>query len=336
MNRIIVIFIMGLILNSCSPSVPDTYVKAVPPRVSESLEDPDAVWFDPKVDILFVVDNSGSMADHQNNLISNVSLFTASFFTNNILKYHIGAISTDTYYSKNGDKGALHGNPRFIDTSTPDPMMALKNNLNFGTSGYGSEKMFDPVYMALTTHRHGYNKDFYRDEAYLVLIFLSDANDQSTLIDDKGMYKFLMQLKRNNKHLVMSYGAIIPSSEPETNLCPRDSYGETPISTESFLALIDSSKKNILNLCSSDFGSRLADIGKEIARRVGGTIYLTKLPQKDSIRVLYGTQEIPSHPKSGWMYDSNRNLIILGDEIVWDESQPPDTKVKVLFDKIIP
>lgn len=52
------------------------------------------VSFNRALDILFVVDDSGSMAEHQDNLSKNVKLFTQGIVNNQILDYHIGVTSS--------------------------------------------------------------------------------------------------------------------------------------------------------------------------------------------------------------------------------------------------
>ena len=89
--------------------------------------------------------------------------------------------------------------------------------------------------------------------------------------------------------------------------------------------------KNIFSLCDPDFGDRVAEIADDLVRFVGNTIYLKRPPIVESIRVHFGTQEIFSHPREGWMFDFAKNAIVLGDEIVWTQ-QPLGTKVRVDYE----
>jgi hypothetical protein len=78
-----------LLLTACSPKSESLYLPPVQ-KLDQQVEDPNAVYFDPSVDILFVVDNSGSMGSHQTNLIRNIDLFVNAFLNNSILDYNIG------------------------------------------------------------------------------------------------------------------------------------------------------------------------------------------------------------------------------------------------------
>ena len=58
------------------------------------------IFRDAKIDILFVVDNSGSMGQIQNNIIANAALFMESFLQNNDMQWKMGIISTDRRHGK--------------------------------------------------------------------------------------------------------------------------------------------------------------------------------------------------------------------------------------------
>lgn len=47
---------------------------------------------EPKVNVLFVVDNSGSMKSHQEKLKANIGLFADKFFNNPRIDYRIGVV----------------------------------------------------------------------------------------------------------------------------------------------------------------------------------------------------------------------------------------------------
>jgi len=49
--------------------------------------------FNPRVDILFVTDNSESMKSAQENLVKNMDRFTTGINRNKMIDYHVGVIS---------------------------------------------------------------------------------------------------------------------------------------------------------------------------------------------------------------------------------------------------
>jgi hypothetical protein len=99
-----------------------------------------------KVDILWVVDNSGSMDQEQTGLGESFSAFISALLTSGV-DYHIGVISTDV-----DDGGHLHtgvGAPPFIDAFTSEPEDAFLKNVKVGITGSAQEKGFEAAALAL-------------------------------------------------------------------------------------------------------------------------------------------------------------------------------------------
>lgn len=333
-----VAFILLIASIGCSPEASKNY--AMPEKQQKVItQDPNVQYFDPSVDILFVVDSSGSMGTHQSNLANNISLFTSTFTKNSILNYNIGVITTDgcssSYYGCTSDWGQLVGTTKVVSKSTPNGDSILATNLKVGTSGSAFEESFAPVVQALSpAYLAGVNLGFYRPSASLAVIFITDAEDQSENIDPAGLYNFLVNLKNQDASKVLSYGVIVPSA---VDNCDRDEYMTKPVRIESFLGMVVNGKKqdNIYNLCDPDFGKRLAGMAKDIVEEVGGVFYLKTVPDVATIQVTYGNLTLPNDPKLGWVFDPSRNAIVLGDGIDWS-SQPSGTRVMVNYEPIKP
>lgn len=287
------------------------------------------VSYNRMVDILFVVDDSGSMSAHQNNLATNVQMFTQAMLANQILDFHIGVVTSNMDTQPGGWnpgqtwKGELFGKEKFITRLTPNGATELEFNLKPGTSGSGTEMFFTPVVAALQPPMSiGPNKNFFRPDAFLAVIFLTDAEDQSNL-SAKDFYDELLRLKGGDPDKIISYGVYIPTVD---QTCERS--GEpVPTKLEEFYAL---SKAKTLGLCDPDFGKKLAALGDDLVRRVGSVLYLSRPAQPHTIKVTYGTQTIPNEPKTGWIYDPSRNALIFGDEIDL-KPEPAGTQVEVDF-----
>lgn len=332
MKRISLVALL-IVIAGCSPTSSKVYLT---PFVSPNkVVDANAEIFDPKADILFVVDNSNSMGPHQENLAENIKLFTSVFLNNSILNYNIGVISTDTEnrLSSNAN-GKLYGDIRVVNKQTPNANGVLGSNLMMGIGGSGYERSFDPILLALTPPLvTTWNAGFLRDDAALIVIFITDAEDQSQNTDPNRLYDFLLKLKNGDKRKVLSYGAIIPSGV--TN-CERDpnNYGgpaPEPKRIEAFLEITDPKKKNIVNLCATDYGTRLAEFATDIVNQVSSIVYLSRAPVLDSIRVTYGSADLPKDFLTGWSFDPSTNSIRLGSQIDWN-SQPEGSRVQVFYD----
>ncbi len=177
-----------------------------------------------KIDILFVVDNSDSMADKQATLTSTFASFISDFATKGH-DFHIGIVSTDTATAKTTDVLAASNENNFWDASkpavnyptrprfaysgfvNPQPHCLLtksstekfltssSTNLNskfsswatLGTNGSGFEKALYSVQGFLESSRlSGCNQDFLRSDAYLSIVILTDSNEYVTSGNDFG------------------------------------------------------------------------------------------------------------------------------------------------------
>lgn len=131
------------------------------------------------IDILFVVDNSGSMADNQARLVENFQRFVDQpAIANDEVDFHIGVTTTDT----DAEAGRLVGFPAVLTNDTPDLATVFTANATVGTSGSASEAGLEASRLALSEpNLSGANAGFLRDEAALVIIYVSDEEDQSPL-----------------------------------------------------------------------------------------------------------------------------------------------------------
>lgn len=154
-----------------------------------------------QLDVLFVVDNSGSMSEEQANLSQSFDRFIQDIEAQN-LDFQIGIISTDVSsdnavfgnpskswwaekyagfdHDKAGSLLAKSGNPKIITPDLPDYKELFRQNVLLGTVGSGAEAGIWSAMMALSSDRlavGAWNESFIRDEAYLSVVFLSDEDE---------------------------------------------------------------------------------------------------------------------------------------------------------------
>jgi hypothetical protein len=339
---ILSVIAFGLV--SCSPEATKQFVK---PHLEKTqvVQDPNVQYFDPTVDVLFVIDNSGSMNTHQARLASNIALFTEKFVKNSFLNYNIGVISTDGNCVEGGSQcvypgGKLIGRQfKVVNKNTPNFNQVLAENLRVGITGSGYEQSFQPVVMGLSPATlAGPNAGFYRSGATLAVIFITDAEDQS-LVSAPAFHEALMKMKGNDARLLLAYGVVVPTGVGD---CPRDpapdgfSPGPPPTRIEQFLGMVKNGKnqENVFNLCDPEYGQKLAGLAKDIVDNVGAIFYLDQTPDINTIRVTYGTSVLPMDPHKGWMFDVAKNAVVLGDNIDWT-SQPSGSRVMVNYELAI-
>lgn len=295
--------------------------KSIIPKEEFSEKPKDFTVFNPKVDILFVIDNSGSMEETQMNLSRNAYLFADAISKVSILDYHIGVVTTDMdNYNCRTDCGRLQGSPVYVEKTTPDLVNNLSRRMIVGTDGSATEQMFSPTVAALSPPLDiGVNQGFYRQDAFLAVIFITDAADQSRY-SPQDFLQFL-NTKKGDPSKVLAYGVIRTLAEEKT--C--QSMEDLDDKLETFLASVvngDKTQKNILSLCSPDYGTKLADFARDIVRRSAGTVKLSRIPDPKTIKVTYGTQTIPNSATDGWVYQPSTNSILLAEGINWNYQGP--------------
>jgi hypothetical protein len=163
----------------------------------------------PMVDILWIIDNSCSMADEQNELTENIPLFM-DYFLGSGLDYHVGVVSTDLDDPSESGKLQDGGTPyKFIDAETPNAIAVYTSMASMGTSGSGNEKGIGAGYLALETYRETFNANFFRDEAALHTIVVSDESDntQDSLITQTEFVKWYDGLKEETDQ--RTYSSIV-------------------------------------------------------------------------------------------------------------------------------
>ena len=121
-------------------------------------------------DILWVIDNSGSMRPFQNRLAQNIGNFVSLLSLDASVDYRLGFITTD-YHRLIGP---------YIDNNTNNPAdFASSEILGIGTSGSGNEKGLQELALALEEFDN--TGEFIRYDAELIVIFVSDEKDNSAL-----------------------------------------------------------------------------------------------------------------------------------------------------------
>ena len=195
---------------------PDREVARVDPRQNREQEKEIPVQINRNIDILFVIDNSGSMREEQASLTANFNRFinVLNGIEGGLPNVHIGVVSTDLGAGPygimgctgNGDNGVLQNAPQgACDTSSPEPyIIDLANEdgtrqtnyagdladafscvAELGTTGCGFEQPLESMRRALNGS-NAQNNGFLRDDAFLAVIIITDEDDCS--VEDVSMF----------------------------------------------------------------------------------------------------------------------------------------------------
>lgn len=122
------------------------------------------------IDLLLVIDNSGSMSMEQTRLANNAEYIIDGLEANNS-DYQIGIITTDD--------PAFVGD--MITVSDSDPVAELQEQIIVGVAGSYTEKGIQMAIDATSTGGDAApGSDFLRDNSTLAIVWVSDENDSST------------------------------------------------------------------------------------------------------------------------------------------------------------
>jgi hypothetical protein len=268
-----------------------------------------------KVDVLFVVDNSGSMSEEQQTLASSFNAFISAANTWNI-DYQLGVITTDS--SEGGKLKSSSASTRILTPSTPNVEAAFAANVRVGTNGSSNEQglrvaesaLSDPTitanipgtscpgscpapYSCDTANGScgGFNATFLRQDATLEIVFLSDEEDSSPA--DVGFYvDFFKNIKGYRNDGLLHAHAIIGDS---STCNPSNSrYKDVANQTNGVVG----------SLCGN-FSSTLSAIGNN-AFGLRVEFFLSRYPEPATIKVYVDGVE----RTTGWSFDPNSNSVV--------------------------
>lgn len=290
-----------------------------------------AVFVPRKLDVLFVVDNSGSMKTSQTNLAQNFPSFI-NYFKDKGYDFKIAVTTTDAFYGDQfinegcsictveqtqfrASADASGGIPiRVLDNTTPNLETIFSANVQVGVNGSGDERAFSSFKAALNSPL---NTGFHRSSAYLSVIIVSDSDDFSQAnFDQDETYT------NPDLHTVQSYVNFLKTftnnGTPATDFsvstigvldtaCKDLLNKEKKISTR-YMELSDLTGGTKNSLCNP-FDSVLNNISSQIAGNVQAQFQLDRKPIISSIRVLIDGVLVPEDSVNGWTYDPDSKIV---------------------------
>lgn len=328
----------ALVLSACS----DTEIRVVyePPTFYEQ---PAALgptrWVDEfqqrtvqKSDILFVVDNSGSMGDDQEELAANFDQFISSF-SGSTLDWHVGVVAGDLEPGNENEWGRLreYQGERWVHPGTPDPVTAFNAMANIGANGSGECEMgLEASFSALgwLTGNGQWNAGFYREDALLSIVIVSDEIDHAGesspfggcegIGPDEYIPWLLYNLKGYGSSDMVHFTGIIGD---RPNGC--ETADNSADAGDGYWEVIDAVGGNFHSLCSADWGTFLYGVGLEAAG-LKSSFRLRRVPAEGTIEVRWDGVAVEG---GTWTYDRVRNSV----EFEVANIPPPLTVVEVEY-----
>jgi len=143
----------------------------------------------PPLDVLYVVDDTFSMAAEQALLIQEFPDVLDRLLAAGI-DFHVGVVTTDMEDRQRSGILRSVGGARWVDDTTPDPGSVFRSLADVGTTGSSTEQGLDAAYTALEVLADGANDGFLRDEASIHVVVVSDEPDFSDQVDPDSYVKW--------------------------------------------------------------------------------------------------------------------------------------------------
>ena len=311
-----------------------------------------------KVDILFVIDNSGSMGEEQLTLTESFTSFIDQFRSRN-LNFQIGVISTDVqtdpdwwtgtgawlrvsgwgFFGQSGS-GTLVGlgaNPRLLTPNTPNLVQTFQENARLYTYGWFEEAGILAAYKALSPERLAVgaaNEGLVRDDALLAVVVLSDEDesvgDMSSQLQDyirnypalraQRVSDFAERFRslKPDRPDLLRFDAIIAPSAAE---CPTGLPGGEG---EVYAEVAGMFRGTVSNICQ-DFSAHLVKIGSDLVNLL--TSFKIKQKPAGPITVIVDDVVVPENAENGWQFDEPTLVISFHGTSV----PKADAKIKVNY-----
>jgi hypothetical protein len=316
-----------------------------------------------KIDVLWVIDNSGSMASSQQNLANNFPAFIGKF-TEKSYDFQMAVTTTDAYlalplftpyYNTNPTPSFYGGRPqqeiawvkdgtwnspsgfRLLTPTTPNLHDVFIKNVMQGINGRGDERSLQSMRTAL---EHPFNAGLVRENAFLAVILVTDEDDFS--------HDGTAQFERYDRplHSINSYVTFLDNLTKSSASARRHSVNTISVNSQACLNSIYNGAQKIGlrvgeladatggvkgNLCGN-FATELQLISKSIVE-LSTQFYLQGDPLPETIRVFVNGAEIPrasTNPagNGGFAYNETANAVVFQGDYV----PPQNAAIKVTFD----
>ena len=255
-------------------------------------EDDSVLWIDsfiqPRttdgVDILWVIDTSGSMITYREQLMNGIEVMMSALPS---AGWRLAMMSTDP------SKAVLESQFPLVPGDTIDDAIGMYGSMNKGSQEKGFDAVWDYIY------NNPYSMTWMRADAALLVVFVSDEEEQSTenfstVHDFTGWYSTL--------RAGSAFVASINNFNPDVSIC------EEPPNLinvgDRYMEAVSHFGGTILDICSEDWSPGVLDASNQIVPHEQWQ--LTHRPVQGSIRVFVGGSPLDA---SEWSYSAIDNVL---------------------------
>lgn len=247
-------------------------------------------------DILWVIDDSGTMSEEQQALALSLPTFLNALLQADI-DFHLGVIRTDA--SNPDTAGILQGEPNILTRETPELATEFAETAAVGINGEREERGFSAVLTALELDSPGLpNAGFVRSDAELAVLFVSDEDDQS----DETVGSFVQRLQRHKGSQRLSLHALVG----DVPMGCSASTGAADAGTR-YLQAVDATDGVSSSICG-ELKPWMKAVVQHLAH-LQDTFPLSKVPDPGSIEVRVEDVLLHEREVDGWTYLPDINAV---------------------------
>ena len=248
------------------------------------------------VDILFVIDNSGSMGSNQTNIKNNFDAFMNAFNAAGV-SYQVALITTDSA----DFVGSI------ITNTTPDPVTEFNNQIDsIGTSGSHHEKGLWYAYESTTTGdaSSGSATGFFRSTARLVVVYVSDEADWSHQTTSGGGSTTMAPSDYSASLLSLKSSSALVAAHAIAGDYPSGctSNGGAQFG-EGYYDVVTDLGGTFMSICASDWSTTMDTLARESLSQLA--FPLSDAPIEDTIIVT-----VDGVLSTDWVYEESSNTVI--------------------------
>ena len=245
-----------------------------------------------KLDILFVVDNSFSMADMQKELSKRLSNFLSHLKS---VDWRIGVLTTDM-----GTRGRAYqagrllefsSGRKFIDASDSSYNLMFSQTICRPETGSSSEYPIGALLKAMEK-KDGENQGFFRAGSFVVAILLTNEDEHNSRrlagTEPSALVNFFNTNMSSHQSLRVYGISILPNDRDCLNLQNHGSYAHK------VNELVQATGGENISICSQDYEVGLKNIGADAYRFMSPVLTLKEKPSTESqVQVLLMPAETP-------------------------------------------
>ncbi len=256
-----------------------------------------------KVDILIMSDNSSSMLQYQNKFANEVPSMINSLNALG-MDYHIAVVTTDMRSAGNG--GKFLGTPKFLSSTSSNLVSSLQARIANGQAGSDLERGLESLMKSLQpSYLQNDGAGFFRDDALLSMIILTNENDysdQPVSVYQNFFNALKPPFKSGAKSWIMNFVGVISIDGQCNTTADFKEAGLRYMELAKYTGGVE------VSVCDSSLSTAISNVRSRIVEIL--TEYkLDRKPKVETIVVKKNGIQIPEDPKNGWTYFSESNSI---------------------------